>query len=190
MGFFQRLVDFYQNYEKLAIALLSLFGGAILTKLLPALYEFFKNVLFGIGHKIGGKLAYNSIRDRYLTWAVLAYQDLNLTGIIGSGQKPRLEQVFLSLQILEESISKEDKNLLNEEERKTIPIKQKIFSIFTRLFSVCWSKGRDVIKKIFYYIFPLKKISRLSLFQATRFCKIRLILGREGGEFVFAPLFF
>jgi len=58
--------------------------------------------------RIGGQLAYHTIQGKYLNWVVLHNQDLNLTGIIGTGQKPRLEQIFISLKVTRENISEEN----------------------------------------------------------------------------------
>lgn len=98
--------EFYRNHEKLAIALASSLATFVLTLtavFIRHIFSALRNTVVWIGKKIGGSFAYKSFLDGYLNWMVAEYQDLvNLTGIVGSGPKPKLEQVFISLSLSRE----------------------------------------------------------------------------------------
>ena len=94
----QFLQDLYSNHTEIIITAAITF---LLTQFGPALYSGLSNLVSSLGGRIGGRLAYKHIEKKYLNWVVLQYQDLNLTGIIGSDEKPRLEQVFISLRGLD-----------------------------------------------------------------------------------------
>jgi len=100
------LEEFYKNHKELAIALASSLATLVATLTLlfiRRILNTIRNFIVWIGKKIGGGLAYKSFLDNYLYWMVVEHQDLNLTGIIGSGPKPKLEQVFISLSLSRES---------------------------------------------------------------------------------------
>ena len=61
------LRDFYTQNETLAIALISLIGGALLTKLIPKFYEWTATFIIYVGKKIGGRFGFRSIQNKYLT---------------------------------------------------------------------------------------------------------------------------
>jgi hypothetical protein len=95
------LREFHENHKELAIALASSLATLVATLTLIFIRRILgavRNVAVWIGKKIGGRFAYKSFLDGYLNWMVVEYQDLiNLTGIIGSGPRPKLEQVFIPL---------------------------------------------------------------------------------------------
>lgn len=100
------LEEFYKSHEKLAIALASSLATFVLTLIAVFIRRIFgavRNAVVWIGKRLGGRFVYKSFLDSYLSWMVVEYQDLNLTGIIGSGPKPKLEQVFISLSLSREA---------------------------------------------------------------------------------------
>ena len=107
-----KIIEFYNNNKDtiniiVATAFISSLITWLFTKLLPSFSSFFSKLSDNLIQKIGGQLAYRAIRGKYLNWVVLHNQDLNLTGVIGTGQKPRLEQIFISLKVTRESTSEE-----------------------------------------------------------------------------------
>lgn len=117
---------------------------------------------------------------------VLQNQDLNLTGIIGSGEKPKLEQIFTSLRVSEEIDDqiREDTNIKDEERKERG---------FWRAFKVL---GIDVLKKLQSIVFGLpiatktNTIARdpkpaLTLFRSSLFWRMRLVLIRNEIRFTF-----
>lgn len=94
-----QLLDLYNKYEKVALVLVTALTTWLFTKLIPFIGNIISKVYDKAIFKIGGKLTYHNIQGKYLNWVVLHNQDLNLTGIIGAGQKPKLEQVFISLKV-------------------------------------------------------------------------------------------
>ena len=94
------IINFYQNNRDLSHILIGALSATVfmlLVKFLGRILDSIKSIAIYIGKKIGGRFAYKNFLDTYLNWLVAEYQDLNLTGIIGSGTKPKLEQVFISL---------------------------------------------------------------------------------------------
>ncbi|MEA2561287.1 MAG: hypothetical protein QOH06_2791 [Acidobacteriota bacterium] len=93
--------DFFQKFgeNKLFIVLAGAAAGALLTKLLPALWGSSLNFLAWIGRILGGRFAFRSFERKYLDWIVTDLSDLKLTGIVSTDEakKPKLEQVFVSL---------------------------------------------------------------------------------------------
>ena len=154
-------MDFYQKNTQLTIALAGIIAGWILTKVLPTLISFIIRLIKIVGKKFGGRLAYKSINDTYLNWVVLQNQDLNLTGIIGEGEKPKLEQIFTSLSVIGErdEIHKKRKDETKEEERYLSKIKIFIF--------VCLN---DVKKNIIAFS-DLLFISTLKLWRQRDLCQ-------------------
>jgi energy-coupling factor transporter ATP-binding protein EcfA2 len=73
----------------------------ILTKVLPFLWKSFAWLMTWIGAKLGGRFSHQAFQKRYLDWMVTEWRELKLTGIVShdDNKKPRLEQVFLSLQL-------------------------------------------------------------------------------------------
>jgi hypothetical protein len=155
----QQLIELYQKHEKLSLVLLSLIGGWLLSKVVPGLYSLVVGLLNKLGRILGGRLAYKSIQNKYLNWVVLQNQDLNLTGIIGSGQKPRLEQVFISLKVLDESDDKQK----SKDKLKTINIwikfiGQRIWDDFITII--------HLFKSLFNLIIPSKPVAGLIIFSS------------------------
>ncbi|MCB9418681.1 MAG: hypothetical protein H6667_02675 [Ardenticatenaceae bacterium] len=145
------LEEFYTNYKDLALVLAGSLATLILVFLQRILYAI-RNFIVWAGKKIGGSLAHQNFLDNYLNWMVVEHQDLNLTGIIGSGPKPKLEQVFISL-----SFSKELENHVEES--------QTLFSkLLKKLNSYGWYSRKKRIKVqttktvIFYQRRPFYKI--------------------------------
>lgn len=119
-----KLIEFYNNNKNTidliaATALISSLITWLFTKLLPGISQSANKISEKIIQKIGGQLAYRHIQGKYLNWVVLHNQDLNLTGIIGTGQKPMLEQVFISLKVTKEK--KLEENQSDNKPKKTIP---------------------------------------------------------------------
>ncbi|MHB8779064.1 MAG: hypothetical protein ACYC6R_15100 [Anaerolineales bacterium] len=71
--------------------------GTLFVIFIRRIAGFFKDTTIWVGRRLGGVFAYKSFINSYLDWMVLENQDLNLTGVIGTGPKPKLEQVFISL---------------------------------------------------------------------------------------------
>jgi energy-coupling factor transporter ATP-binding protein EcfA2 len=118
------IVDFYSKNQALTIALVSAAAGAIATKFIPGFFGLLIKAVEQLGKKRGGRLAYASAQKAYLNWVVLQNQDLNLTGIPGLGVKPKLEQVFISLQVQENSqreAPSEEVTAATSESRTSIP---------------------------------------------------------------------
>ena len=96
----QRLVSFYTDHRELTIVLVAMVGGWLLSKVIPEVSKALVRMFRSVTRKLGGKFAFRSIQDAYLNWVVLQNQDLNLTGVVGSGEKPKLEQVFIALKVV------------------------------------------------------------------------------------------
>ena len=118
------LTDFYANNKELSIAVAGVLVGAIISwifnKLGPWMLNQLRNFIGWIGGIIGGHFAYARIQSKYLNWVVLQTQDLNLTGIISTGEKPKLEQIFISLKMVEDNQIEEE----SEEKRNGKGIRQ------------------------------------------------------------------
>ena len=113
--FIEWALVFYKNDKELAIFFMGAIGWGISSKVLPIIYGKSLKLITFIGKKIGGRLGFKSIREAYLNWLVYKTEDLNLTGIIGTGEKPKLEQIFLSLRIVNEQ-EKSSRKMENTEE--------------------------------------------------------------------------
>lgn len=182
MTILQPLIDFYNNNEGLAIALISLASvilGILLPKLMSAMSFLLKGVTRKLGKFFGGRLAYRSIQEKYLDWVVFENQDLNLTGIIGTGQKPRLSQIFISLKILE--------NKESESEQSNVPEFRSRFFVIP--WKPLWNKFQASLRRDFQP-FSLHKPATDSnvLFQAQYAWRIRRILDRDGMDTVLAVI--
>jgi len=95
-----KILDRYQS-NKIVLIIISAVLGAILTKTIPAIWSGLRKATAWIGKVIGGRFAFKSFRAHYLEWLIAEYSELKLTGIVTSddAKKPRLEQVFISLQV-------------------------------------------------------------------------------------------
>src|SRR5438270_3704361 len=104
--YLEALLEQYKE-NKLVIGLAGIILGAILTKLLPALWSLLHTIATWIGRKIGGRFAYSDFEKNYLDWVVTEHRELKLTGIVTTDEakKPKLEQVFVSLQIAKQRAS-------------------------------------------------------------------------------------
>ena len=91
----------YDDHKQLIIPLAAAIAGAILTKLLPAVWASLRRFGRFLGRLAGGRLAFRSFQGKYLNWLVIDQRELKLTGIVSSeeSKKPRLEQVFVSLRV-------------------------------------------------------------------------------------------
>jgi hypothetical protein len=109
-GLLNKIVDFYNNNKELSIAvagaLVGIVGTWFFNKLGPWVVSILHFTIDLLGKLIGGHFAYAGIKRKYLNWVVLQNQDLNLTGIIATGEKPKLEQVFISLKVMDDEKDK------------------------------------------------------------------------------------
>ena len=178
---FQQLRDFYKDNPELAIALAAS-AGAIFTKLLPMLGSFIVHLLTMMGHKIGGRFAYKNIQDHYLNWVALTNQDLNLTGIVGSGEKPKLEQVFISLKVVEdlgEQQSREEMKVEDTRSGRYLAWKP-IIDISLGAWTNLRNTGVRLLRMLLDKIWPPQEIHQLSVFRPSRVWRLRLIWERDG----------
>jgi HEAT repeat protein/energy-coupling factor transporter ATP-binding protein EcfA2 len=104
--FIETLLEQYKD-NKLVIGLAGVILGAILTKFLPALWSALRTTVTWFGRKIGGRFAYSDFERNYLDWTVTEHRELKLTGIVTTDEakKPKLEQVFVSLQIAKQRMA-------------------------------------------------------------------------------------
>jgi hypothetical protein len=169
--------EFWKNNTELAKILVAALVGALLTKTFPTLWSYFLQALSFVGEKIGGRFAYKSIQDAYLNWVVLQNQDLNLTGIVGSGEKPKLEQVFVSLKIVEELGTE-----VSEEPRSRDKNPSVVETFINQTAQNAKSAGKS-IGSIISSIFPPKATPKPTpikpLFVPSRFWRVRLIWERS-----------
>lgn len=100
MGDLLRLFEQYKE-DPLVIGLVGIVLGAILTKLIPAIWSFLYAFTIWLGKKVGGRFSFRDFEKSYLDWLVTEHSELKLTGIVTSDEakKPKLEQVFVSLQL-------------------------------------------------------------------------------------------
>jgi len=170
-GLVDKIVDFYNNNKELSIAiagaLVGIIGTWIFNKLGPWIGSMIKSVLELIGRLIGGHFAYAGIRRRYLNWVVLQNQDLNLTGIIATGEKPKLEQVFISLKVMDE-----DKETENDD-TQSVQRRRWLAKFSTTLASIAWGElfrkvllknEKLTVSKVSTSLFSKKPLWRLSQF--------------------------
>ena len=181
-GLIQWFKDLYANDKELVLVIIGLIGGWILTKLLPAIFSYFSRFVTSIGKKLGGRLAHKSIREAYLNWLVYKTQDLNLTGIIGSGEKPKLEQIFISLRIVKEQEKLSKKTDVKDAEIKK-PVWKAFFAQYHKisefLFSSLLPYGSLLRNTILYQHEP-GNISKENIFKPNPFWKTYQIFYREG----------
>ncbi|MCE5242902.1 MAG: NACHT domain-containing protein [Desulfobacteraceae bacterium] len=124
-------IQLYKDNEKLTIALTCLIIGWILNKFLPYIWSMMVMLVSSIGHRIGGKFGYLQKKSTFMNWVVLLNQDLHLTGIIASGEKPKLEQIFISLEVIDKN-AKDEKSI----DRKSLTLKGIIISLLYRFMSI------------------------------------------------------
>ncbi len=175
-GLIQWFQGIYKNDKDLAILIIGLIGGFIFTTLLPAILSHFSKIITLIGKKFGGRLAYRSIRESYLNWLFYKTQDLNLTGIIGSGEKPKLEQIFISLRVIKEG----------EKLSKKTEIKKEIKTSFWKKLYTQYYKTTSFLVLYLLNIFILNQCGYENaskdnlIFKSKPFWKISHIIYREG----------
>ena len=175
---------FYKNDKELAIFLMGAIGWGISSKVLPIIYGKLLKLITFIGKKIGGRLGFKSIREAYLNWLVYKTEDLNLTGIIGTGEKPKLEQIFLSLRIVNEQ-EKLSRKMEDTEDFEKKPFYKIFFSQYRKIMKyILYSKFNPfsiILKKIRQYEFEQERASKeKNIFIAHPFWKIYGIFNREG----------
>jgi hypothetical protein len=107
--------------NKLLIGIAGAVVGALLTKSIPALWSGLRKLVVWLGKFVGGRFAYHSFQSRYLEWVLSEHSELKLTGVVTSddAKRPKLEQVFVSLQVGRERIG----------EPQTTPNFSKLFSV-------------------------------------------------------------
>lgn len=174
----QLLNDLYTSYKDLMILIIGTLIGWILTKLLPAICSYISRFVSLIGKKLGGRLAHKNIRETYLNWLVYKTQDLNLTGIIGSGEKPKLEQIFISLRIVKEydKISKKDDVTEAEITKSFMKTLSAQYYEYLNLFISSF-----LLDLSYLLIYNLKKNkSEMNIFTPNSLWKISHIYNREG----------
>jgi len=88
-------------HPAIAAAIVGAAIGAVLTKLIPAVYDWCAGSLRWVGRLLGGRFAYAGFQKRYLDWVVTEQSELRLTGIVSTDEskRPKLEQVFVSLHV-------------------------------------------------------------------------------------------
>src|SRR4026209_2668863 len=89
--------ELYAKHKELVVAITSAVVTCLLMKLGPFALGLCQRATWRIFRAWGGRFAARAGRQAYLNWVVHQNQDLNLTGIVGRGSKPKLEQVFISL---------------------------------------------------------------------------------------------
>ena len=172
--------EFYSNNPELTLILVGALGGAISTaifsKLLPSIWAAIVSFIAFIGAKIGGRLGYKYIQNIYLNWVVMANQELNLTGFIGSDQKPKLEQIFISLKVSSQSETRNKGGVksdnLEDMEEDELTYLQTISTvskpIFKRIFSLLIMYSRWIIEKIS----PKLQMDNLTIFKSSRIWRL------------------
>jgi len=95
-GLLEAVVEFCKEHDRWVIAFAAVALGWVLHKVLPAVGALVSRPLGWIRRRAGGRFARGLVERAYLNWVVLENQDLNLTGMIGSGEKPKLEQIFVA----------------------------------------------------------------------------------------------
>lgn len=177
MDIVNQISEFYRQHEKLAISLVSIIATWVLTKFGPALYFFIMGLFRSLRKMLGGRFAYKNIQDKYLNWVVMQNQDLNLTGIIGTGQKPKLEQVFISLKIIEETETRNNKKRVDDQKGGHPINTQK--RILNRIREK-WTDNFLQYLKLFYHRFEsISNGSDLVIFKPARLWKIWLFFSRD-----------
>ena len=180
-GLIQLIKDLYASDKELVIGITGVVVGWILSKLLPAIFSYFSKFITLMGKKLGGRLSHKSTREAYLNWLVYKTQDLNLTGIIGSGEKPKLEQIFISLRIVKEQdkISKK----MDVKDAETIKPFWKTFfaqyqKISDELFLSILPYG-SILRNVILHHHEHENTSKENIFKPNTFWKIYQIFYRE-----------
>lgn len=169
---FEQIRIFYRSNQTLVTAIAAALVTWLLNRFGPAIYTFLVNIVSNLGQKFGGRLAFYGIQRKYLNWVVLENQDLNLTGIIGVGEKPKLEQIFISLKVLDsEDLSTEDVNDSVNTSSSS--------SIVSRFFAISRSIIANLIPISTNASSTSIKQSETDLFKVKPFSRIRLFIGRD-----------
>lgn len=176
--------EFYKNDKELAIFLMGAIGWGISSKVLPIIYAKSLKLITFIGKKVGGRLGFKSIREAYLNWLVYKTEDLNLTGIIGTGEKPKLEQIFLSLRIVNEQ-EKISRKMEDTEEFEKKPFYKTFFAQYRKMMKYFLHSKflpfSSLLKKIRQYELEQERASKeKNIFIAHPFWKIYGLFYREG----------
>ena len=108
--------------------------GAVLTLigvyLIPYLWRNAARAIAWLGGKLSGRYKRREFEKLYLDWLITSLQDLRLAGVVPSedaSKRPRLEQVFISLHVAEQSPegpSREDIDFISERilAAQTVPL--------------------------------------------------------------------
>jgi hypothetical protein len=143
-NFKNALIDFYGKNKELSIALagalVGIIGTWIFNNLGPWIASLIRSVFDLVGKAIGGHFAYAGIKRKYLNWVVLQNQDLNLTGIIATGEKPKLEQVFISLNVVDENKEPTKDNAQDDTQNKAW------FRYFAEISGLVWGSFFKIIQ--------------------------------------------
>lgn len=177
-GLIQWLEDLYANDKELMPVIIGLIGGWFLSKLLPAISSYFSRFITLIGKKLGGRLSHKSTREAYLNWLVYKTQDLNLTGVIGSGEKPKLEQIFISLRIVTEQEKLSKKTDVKSAEMKK-PFWETFFTQYQKFLVLLILPYGSTLRNILQNHEP-ENTSKENIFKPDTFWKIYQIFDREG----------
>ncbi len=89
--------DFYSDNTELSIVLVSVIGTFLCMKLLPGVWSALVSGALRVGGTLNTTVARWSFERQYLTWVVLEQRPMSLSGAIGSGPKPLLEDVFVPI---------------------------------------------------------------------------------------------
>ncbi len=175
--------DFYNTNSQMALVLIGAIGGAIATaifsKLLPTLWSIIVNFIAFIGAKIGGRFGYKRIQNNYLNWVVVANQDLNLTGIIGSEEKPRLDQVFISLQISQESGIQKQSDIETDQLNSIQSLQEPISEVSNRIFQKLFRNISEFFRWIYKNISSSSKAIEGEIFRTSRIWRLKQIKDRD-----------
>lgn len=184
----QLLKDLYTNYKEVMLILFTGLATLSLEKLLPTICSRFSLLFSLIGKKIGGRLAHKNIRETYLNWLVYKKQDLNLTGVIGTEEKPKLEQIFISLRVVRErdKLSKNENNIDTVEKKSFVKTLSAIFNEYFDLFFFSTSKKTYQS----YSQYKENIIIKNKLFKPNFLWKINSIYHREGFDVIIILLIF
>jgi hypothetical protein len=96
---FRKAAALYSGHKEIALLLVGAFLTFFFTRCLPWMFQFGSNIGVGALGRVSGRVRRKVALGEYLNWVILQNRDLNLTGIVGAAEKPRLEQVFISVKI-------------------------------------------------------------------------------------------
>jgi energy-coupling factor transporter ATP-binding protein EcfA2 len=131
--------------------------------------------------KIGGRISYLRVQGKYLNWVVLHNQDLNLTGIIGAGQKPKLEQVFISLNVTKGITDNKD----DTKDTSEFKIRVSTYDVFQQKLGDYLQKTYQALQNLFSGLVESNKEDGLSIFIPSRIWKIKQLSQQENMQIIF-----